>query len=333
MELMSFGDGHPMLQRLAGSPGFRKSYSDYGFGALRDPNCLKCLHGACSSHAMELGNGLLVVHSPDGAQMHFGYAAQCSECSTATLASGGKPLRWLPRSAQDESRCVTYGFAGTGDWADPECEQCMFGCCSGHAVKVEEETPAESLSDTIGKEGIPVKEPSGTTADWHIGRWSDGHQLEDACPCPKAPCGLVIRQQAICEEHALTAGKAMRQGHPATHCPGIPVKEDGYDAVEPPHYRRGPEIELGNCDTYGQWRERKRYTVERNGKLHIVVTCIEVMRHIKDPRLATALRYMWRVAFGGKRDPKEILEQRDKDVEDIRKAIWYLQDWIDNPVP
>jgi hypothetical protein len=256
MELMSFGDGHPMLQRLAGSPGFRKSYSDYGFGALRDPNCLKCLHGACSSHAMELGNGLLVVHSPDGAQMHFGYAAQCSECSTAILASGGKPLKRLPRSAQGESRCVTYGFAGTGDWADPECEQCVFGCCSGHAIKMEEETPAESLSDTTGKEGIPVK-------------------------------------------------------------------EDGYDAVEPPHYRRGPVVRIDIGDRITKGVSTVDYPLQ----------AIEVMRHIRDPRLATAFKYIWRVAFGGKKEPWDTRTQEDIDARDIKSAVWYLSDFLDNPVP
>jgi len=115
--------------------------------------------------------------------------------------------------------------------------------------------------------------------------------------------------------------------------PSNSTKDAGYDSVNPPHYQRGPEIELGNCDTYGQWRDRSIPTLQRGGKLYIVVSCIQVMRHIKDPRLATALRYMWRVAFGGKRDPKEVALQRDKDVEDIKKAIWYLQDWIDNPVP
>jgi hypothetical protein len=61
----------------------------------------------------------------------------------------------------------------------------------------------------------------------------------------------------------------------------------------PPHYTRGPAIE-----------------------------CIEVVRHITDFRLANAMKYIWRVAFGGK----------DNDNEDIDKAIWYLQDYLDHEV-
>ncbi|AER47475.1 hypothetical protein CL96_gp049 [Mycobacterium phage Firecracker] len=56
----------------------------------------------------------------------------------------------------------------------------------------------------------------------HIGRSWVGHAIEDDCPCPKAPCGLVIANQAICEEHTLEGGKTMRQGHPDYSCPGEP---------------------------------------------------------------------------------------------------------------
>ena len=52
------------------------------------------------------------------------------------------------------------------------------------------------------------------------------------------------------------------------------------------------------------------------------VECIDIIRHIKDPRLFTAMKYIWRVAFGGKGD----------DDEDIRKAIFYLNDWRENKV-
>lgn len=96
---------------------------------------------------------------------------------------------------------------------------------------------------------------------------------------------------------------------------------NAYDSVNPPHYRRGPllRIDIGEQITKGI------------STVHHTVSCIEVMRHIKDPRLATALRYLWRVAFGGKRDPKETEQGRQKDVEDIEKAIWYLRDWVTNP--
>lgn len=77
------------------------------------------------------------------------------------------------------------------------------------------------------------------------------------------------------------------------------------DWVNPPHYRRGPMIKVWDGTDF------KR-----------VLECIEVVRHVPDFRLANAIRYIWRVAFGGKWN----------DNEDIRKAIWYLQDYLENPV-
>lgn len=70
------------------------------------------------------------------------------------------------------------------------------------------------------------------------------------------------------------------------------------DMVNPQHYKRGPVIE-------GRPTE-----------------AIEVIRHVRDARLANAFRYLWRVAFGGKWNNRE----------DIQKAIWYLQDWLDHPI-
>lgn len=95
-----------------------------------------------------------------------------------------------------------------------------------------------------------------------------------------------------------------------------------YDAVNPPHYRRGPiiKVDIGENITKGI------STFER------VVHCIEVMRHIKDPRLATAFKYIWRVAFGGKKEPGDPRPQAEIDRRDIESAIWYLQDWVDHPV-
>lgn len=71
----------------------------------------------------------------------------------------------------------------------------------------------------------------------------------------------------------------------------------------PAHYTRGPRID---GSTTGGPR---------------VLECIEVIRHIHDMRLANAVKYIWRVAFGGKAN----------DREDIEKAIWYLRDWLNNP--
>jgi hypothetical protein len=52
------------------------------------------------------------------------------------------------------------------------------------------------------------------------------------------------------------------------------------------------------------------------------VEAIDVIRHIGDSRLAAAQKYLWRVAFGGK----------ENDRQDIKKAIWYLNDWLAHDV-
>ncbi|WP_052479933.1 hypothetical protein [Streptomyces sp. NBRC 110035] len=57
----------------------------------------------------------------------------------------------------------------------------------------------------------------------HIGRSFLGMRpdIEDSCPCPKAPCGLVIADEASpeCGQHHWSAAKTMRQSHPADECP------------------------------------------------------------------------------------------------------------------
>lgn len=92
----------------------------------------------------------------------------------------------------------------------------------------------------------------------------------------------------------------------------------------PAHYTRGPRVQIGdNPATTGRgamtWLKT---TVELGGRIFIEIECIDVIRHITDMRLATAVKYIWRVAFGGKAN----------DREDIKKAIWYLRDWLDNPL-
>lgn len=90
----------------------------------------------------------------------------------------------------------------------------------------------------------------------------------------------------------------------------------------PPHYNSGVFIELGPCDTYGQIQGFCRSTMQLDGKLYFDVEAIQVMRLLNDPRLFDAMKYLWRVGFGGK----------GNDAEDIGKAIFYLQDYLDNPV-
>ena len=54
----------------------------------------------------------------------------------------------------------------------------------------------------------------------HIGRSWTEHPLEDACPCPQEPCGLiaVTRIDPACGQHALAAGKTIRQSHTPERC-------------------------------------------------------------------------------------------------------------------
>jgi hypothetical protein len=59
----------------------------------------------------------------------------------------------------------------------------------------------------------------------HIGRSFAGHPLEDACPCPQEPCGLIAMDKADpdCPEHGSHKAKTLRQGHLAEQCPGAAV--------------------------------------------------------------------------------------------------------------
>jgi hypothetical protein len=110
------------------------------------------------------------------------------------------------------------------------------------------------------------------------------------CGCPTA---APVEQGGVhyCQEHAATAPDMVNSPH---------------------HYTRGPIIDVTVFDPISG---------DTAGDTHII-ECIEVIRHIRDMRLANAMKYVWRVAFGGKAN----------DREDIQKAIWYLRDWLDNPV-
>ncbi|MFB7919246.1 hypothetical protein, partial [Streptomyces sp. NPDC056061] len=58
----------------------------------------------------------------------------------------------------------------------------------------------------------------------HIGRsWDGPGDLEAMCPCPKAPCGLVDRDNVAdsCEQHPPTRCKTIRTSHPADECSGV----------------------------------------------------------------------------------------------------------------
>lgn len=63
---------------------------------------------------------------------------------------------------------------------------------------------------------LPFPAPS----EFHVGRLFTGHGIEDACPCPQEPCGLVPTNsiKEDCPEHGWTAAKTIRQGHIAEDC-------------------------------------------------------------------------------------------------------------------
>lgn len=65
----------------------------------------------------------------------------------------------------------------------------------------------------------------GVTAETtsHIGRsFGSMRHLEDGCPCPKEPCGLVDRAKVVaeCQQHPVGRMKTIRQSHEAKDCPG-----------------------------------------------------------------------------------------------------------------
>lgn len=52
---------------------------------------------------------------------------------------------------------------------------------------------------------------------------------------------------------------------------------------------------------------------------HPTIEAIDVLEHVQDYRLGTAMKYIWRVAFGGKENNRQ----------DIEKSIWYLNRWLE----
>jgi hypothetical protein len=56
--------------------------------------------------------------------------------------------------------------------------------------------------------------------DLHVARAWVGTDIEDACPCPQAPCGHVTLSTVDpgCPEHGMSAAKTIRSSHPAKGC-------------------------------------------------------------------------------------------------------------------
>jgi hypothetical protein len=51
-----------------------------------------------------------------------------------------------------------------------------------------------------------------------------GQTIEDECPCPTEPCGLVARDKIDpeCPQHGLTREKTIRSSHRSAECPERP---------------------------------------------------------------------------------------------------------------
>ena len=90
-------------------------------------------------------------------------------------------------------------------------------------------------------------------------------------------------------------------------CDGEMIDRSEEFVNSPSHYRRGPRLSM---------------TTKDDEPLEHSLEAIEVIRWIRDARLANAMRYLWRVSFGGKWNNNE----------DIRKAIWYLNDYLEHTI-
>lgn len=78
----------------------------------------------------------------------------------------------------------------------------------------------------------------------HIGRSWPGMrpEMEEGCPCPKEPCGLVNVSKVVpdCPQHSLNAAKTIRQGHRPEDCPGARPNADRPSTDEWPYPDEDP---------------------------------------------------------------------------------------------
>ncbi len=90
----------------------------------------------------------------------------------------------------------------------------------------------------------------------HVGRSWTGHDLEDSCPCPQEPCGLVAQNRAVpdCVQHGhLHPPRSMRQGHPAGRCP----------ARLEPHHAACRSRSADEQDRIAEWERLRRIEARR----------------------------------------------------------------------
>ena len=64
----------------------------------------------------------------------------------------------------------------------------------------------------------------------------------------------------------------------------------------------------------------KHYTSHPSG-----IECIEITRHY-DFCIGNAIKYLWRAGLKTEKG----MQDKEKEIEDLRKAIWYINDKIEN---
>lgn len=64
----------------------------------------------------------------------------------------------------------------------------------------------------------------------------------------------------------------------------------------------------------------KHYTSHPSG-----IECIEITRHY-DYCIGNAIKYLWRAGI----KTENGMQDKEKEIEDLRKAIWYINDKIEN---
>lgn len=64
----------------------------------------------------------------------------------------------------------------------------------------------------------------------------------------------------------------------------------------------------------------KHYTSHPSG-----IECIEITRHY-DYCIGNAIKYLWRAGL----KTENGMQDKEKEIEDLRKAIWYINDKIEN---